>query len=269
MKPIFRWTIGNIHGTTGYQILKESIKSVLRIYEHDFDYFVLYNCEYNDYIKNIEKQFPFVTFLQQKWSDCPIPLEYPSQLIFNNQMKNGSMWKVCPARIRLNAHEIIADNDLILLNRSEIIDEFLNTNDKNLIVQEYYVYLGNYLKHFKSQDQGYNSGFIGLRPFYDFGTLINDFWSQYGELKEFNNGDEQGLLTNVLLQEDCIIGTTKNFIGLHCDGYYINRNFQVPFEFNMLEDIFQRSHVLHFLQANRMSPHIGWHYYKSRKIKFT
>ena len=132
--PIIRWTIGNV-GPLGLRTLFTSISSITKIYKNRFRFFVCHNSLPDDKLRAIKNFLTGteVELYEPKWSECCIPdnlrtiYDNNGNIIFNNGSCGGSLWKVAPARLDLNVHEIILDNDLILFDHLPKIDEFLSS----------------------------------------------------------------------------------------------------------------------------------------------
>ena len=258
--PIIRWTIGNV-GPLGLRTLFTSISSITKIYKNRFRFFVCHNSLPNYKLRSIKNFLTGtkVELYEQKWSECCIPDNLMSiydnngNIIFNNGACGGSLWKVTPARLDLNVHEIILDNDLILFDHLPKIDDFLSSS-KNLCLEDPVVFQGRYGKLFE-RGEAYNSGLIGLPPQYDFGKEVFDFWSKHKvesssfwtgwdwesqqqgkkqrsffsakkqNIFNLNHNDEQGLLTKVLTKDKNYILIKKTEI-IECHS----GNFCVPYQ---------------------------------------
>lgn len=277
MKPIIRWTIGGVKEKNAYRILYYSIKKIIELYSYEFEYFVCYNDVDSDELERIKIKFKNVNFLKQKWQDCPILLNKPKDYNIYKQKLNGSFWKICPPRLRIDRHEIILDNDLIFLKKPDAIQEFLSRNDKNLIIQDCLNYMGNYID--LNENQGYNSGVIGLKPGYDFAKELSQNWVAKKSDYNYDYGEEQGFLTTTLLKTNPIIGSSEDFVGLFSDFIMLNslsveiankykldksgdlkKNEWKLLQNDLLKDIFDNVPVVHFLTANRNN-HDGWNYF--------
>lgn len=275
MKPIIRWTIGGISENNGYKILYHSIRKIVELYSDEFEYFVCYNDVDLNEITKMKIKFKNVKFFEQKWEDCPIQIKKPEKQNIYKQKINGSLWKVCPPRLKINCHEIIIDNDLIFLKKPEAIQEFLSRSDKNLIIQDCMNYMGSYKN--LNEKQGYNSGVLGLRPGYDFAKELQKNWSNK---KECDYDEEQGFLTNTLLDTNPIVGSSEDFVGIFSEYVLLNSlSKKIAEKFNidktndleknkwklldnkLLDEIFKNASVVHFLTANR-NEHKGWNYLK-------
>jgi hypothetical protein len=273
MKPIIRWTIGGVRKRSGYQILLYSIEKIINFYGKEFDYFVCYNDVNNEEINKLKIRYKNVKFLKQKWESCPIRLKEPKKINLLKQKKNGSFWKICPPRLRINSHEIILDNDLLFLKKPKIIDQFLIEN-KNLIIEDCIPYSGDY---FKKGEQTYNSGVIGLCPNYNFHDEIIKYWDTDKNEKTFDYDEEQGFLTYILLKSNPLIGKTENFCGIFSEQILSNslqnhklknKNKFLTHNKKMLNEVFQNAEVVHFLTANR-NQHNAWNYFKNFLLKKT
>lgn len=296
-KPILRWVLGHCN-KHGLSVLNASINSAINLYKSEFNYFVLYNEgveeEKLDLLKN---KYENVNFLKQSWTDLPFNLSKPSYLIASrcdqsqsNQLNNGSFWKLCPPRLSLGVHEILLDNDVVFLKRPALIDEFLNRKDKNLITEDTVSYAGSFEKYL---GRGYNAGVVGLRPEYDF---EKDLLENYELIDQTNESyaEEQGLTIYTLYKTDPLIGSCKDFVGLHCDKIFLSSlkkyegkmregyclfgsrlepwDERVLFKFlsnknscNLLNYVFSTAESIHFLGVNRREKHFGWNYFKSLK----
>jgi hypothetical protein len=280
MKPIIRWTIGNALTNASYEILRESVVAIKKLYHNNFEYFICYN-EGVD-VKKIKVKN--VNLIRQNWEDCPIKLKKPIKInAKTNQKLNGSFWKICPPRLSIDTHEIILDNDLIFLKKPKIIESFLSTNNKNLIIEDSKVYLGEYEKLFENKKQGYNSGVIGLCPGYDFEKDIFNNFNLIDNKEDLDYGQEQGLLMYSLYKTNPLIGSAEDFVGIHAEKIYLNslsssfseyelekikdldRNKFIEINVEILERIFFESEVVHFLESNRKNDHKAWKYFKIRK----
>jgi hypothetical protein len=280
IKPIIRWTIGNALTNSSYEILSNSIKNIIKLYKNEFEYFVCYNDVNVEETNKIKKKFKKVNFLEQKWDDCPLALEKPDETnALTNQKLNGSFWKICPPRLNKNTHEIILDNDLIFIKKPRIIQKFLLEKNKNLIIEDSNTNieqtLGSYAGLLTNKKQGYNSGIIGLSPNYDFKKeIIKNF--QANNKKKLDYAEEQGLLMYTLLQTSPLIGSSKDFVGLHPE--HINKNcisrenIEIlklnnskinlnEINYKLLEMIIKQASSFHFLKANRHD-HKIWKIFK-------
>jgi len=266
-KPIFRWTIGNVGQNIGYECLEYSIKSVLKLYEDTFEYYIFYNNSNVQILREIVGSKP-ISLIKQDWSFCPIPLDI-------NKNKFTALWKVCPARLDINNHEIIIDNDIIMLKKSIEIEEFLSSN-KVMITEDPIKYQGKFSHLFT--DKNYNSGFMGLPPGYDFAKDIREIWKNNNAPQSIDNGDEQGLTTAALCLHDHIFISKEKFMLVHTDGktketFYDESKNQSQNTFEKITNFFSKSFctnidAYHFVGANRTKFHNHWDSFKKQYNSF-
>jgi hypothetical protein len=106
-------------------------------------------------------------------------------------------WKLLPPRLRLDAHELWLDNDVVLCNRLPAIDAWLSSRT-GIITGCLYSLYGKYSEHVQSHIP-VCAGVFGLPPFFDFESRILHL------CKEVLTGtpldkpfDEQGLVAAVV-----------------------------------------------------------------------
>jgi hypothetical protein len=189
MKPLVRWTIGNVN-KTGHEILKKSIRSFKKLYPN-FDYIVCYNeIKYND-----SDKIEGIEYFSQSHECCDIPVK-PFSI---------NAWKLFPPRLRINSYELFLDNDLVIHKKIPQIDEFLN-NDRPLCYGTHDKHrdfpYGRFSNFFSKNENNFilNSGIFGLPPGYDFEKEIIYFINKIS-LKKWEYFDEQGLVAKCLLNK--------------------------------------------------------------------
>lgn len=255
MTPIFRWTVGNVT-RQGMEILEESVFRAMKVYGDDaFEWMICHNGltdEMKTQLRFIVQQRP-IRLVEQSWDDCPIPdnhwtpIRPDGRIEVDGKKCGGTLWKVCPARVDVNRHEIVMDNDIVLLKRVRAIDEFLECEYKTLILEEPIRFYGRY-DFIVDRDDRLNSGLIGFPPGYDFGSELLSNWERYGRLKYLTQADEQGLLMYTLSQQPNIRITKYDIRELLAK--------QGP-------DYTGEEEGLHFVQANRtVTGHRSWIKYK-------
>lgn len=255
-KPLFRWTVGNCL-QQGLDILAESINRTTRTLGIDaWDWVVCYNGLNKDEVQFLTDAIGSrpVRLVSQNWATCPItdncqtPRRKDGSFEYNGNRCGGTLWKVCPARMRMDAHEIVMDNDVVLLNKFPQLDEWLRQTDKSLILEEPIRFYGRYDHLFSAGSANLNSGFMGFPPGFDFGAKIHDLWSQHGRLTNLSQADEQGLLTYALNQIPSMRIKPEQMIEvLHRD---------------MRTTLTGKECGIHFTQANRIPNHHQWGKYK-------
>lgn len=251
-KPLFRWTLGDCL-QQGLDILAESIRRTTQSLGIDrFDWMICHNGlrpEAYEFVKRAIGDRPILMFLQ-RWEDCPIvdntqtPRRKDGSFEWNGARCGGTMWKVCPPRLRPDAHEIIMDNDVILLRGLPEIDRFLECENKALILEEPIRFYGRIDPYFEPGEPYLNSGLMGMPPYYDFGKAITEQWEITGCLSNISQADEQGLLMLTLSQLPSIRIGKKTVVEV------LNRDFKT--KLNGMEA------GIHFTQANRIPNHFQW-----------
>lgn len=254
-KPLFRFTVGNCL-QQGLDVLSESIKITTKVLGvDDWDWMICYNGLSMDNIKFLKEVIGDrpIELMDQKWSDCPIDDEIQSprrkdgSFEWNGTRCGGTLWKVCPPRMRMDAHEIIMDNDIILFRKFKQIDEWLQT-DKMLILEEPIRFYGRYNFLFSKTDTIFlNSGFMGLPPGYDFGREIRENWEQNKELKKLSQADEQALLTYTLSRHSSVRVKKDQMVEILASDWKT--------------EITGQEEGLHFTQVNRIPNHRAWNKY--------
>lgn len=235
LKPLIRWTIGNINKSDGILILKESIKQFKKFYPY-CDFTICYN-----QISSV-----YLYFL-----DTPL---YNQELYNNKELytPKNETWKIYPPRLRLNSHELIIDNDLIITERIPEIDQFFN-NDSTLLLRGSQRYYGKY-DYLIPKNIFINSGIYGMPPNFDFEAKIMHI-CKWDEQKEWEQDrvkglfDDQGIITTCLLDY-------KNTIIIENSNIYNYETKKPPI----------KAKGYHFIDANRKY-HPGWQEFKISGLK--
>lgn len=261
-RPLFRWIIGNCL-PQGIEILSESIETTTKCLGlHNWDWAICYNGITKEEVIGLNEIIDGrpISLIAQNWQTCPVndecqsPRRNDGSYEYDGKRCGGTMWKVCPARMRMDSHEIIMDNDIVVLNKLPQIDEWLSQEEKTLILEEPIRFYGRYDHLFPQNEPFLNSGFIGLPPGYDFGNEILNNWKEHGSLNKLSQADEQGLLVYTLNQMPNIrIKSTEIIEILHRDMNY---------------DLTLKEFGIHFTQANRMPNHPSWKKYKKMKNSY-
>ena len=260
MKPLWRWTVGN---TThqGIEILEESVFRAMKALGRDtFDWVITFNgltAQNRSYIEGKIVQGRPIRLVEQTWSSCPIPdsswspIRVDGKVEVDGKKCGGTLWKVCPPRMRIETHEIVMDNDLVLLRKPPAIQEFLESEYHTLVLEEPIRFYGRYDHLFDQRDR-LNSGLMGYPPGFDFGTEIFKNWEKHGKFRYLTQADEQGLLMYTMFQRPNIRLTKYEIKELLAK--------QAP-------EITGDESGLHFVQANRtVDGHRGWIRYQEMLI---
>ncbi len=231
-KPIARWTIGPVT-PDGFDCLFESIKSFLKFY--DVDPVICFNCNASDLSKtNIR-----LIDQQQFRSSC---IAKPV----------GVAWKLYPARLAIENHEIVIDNDIIFKERIPQIDQFFDGNH-TLLLEDLSRTYGRFEKYVPP---GFciNSGLYGMPPRFDLQKYINfhirEEWelNALGEHKKSVTFDEQGLIALALLD--------------YPNYEIISNNVIANCEYHLIE-----AKAMHFVALNRRQFHRPYRQYKFKNLK--
>ena len=255
-KPLFRFTVGSCL-QQGLDILAESVKRTTTALGIDnWDWLICYNGLSQDQIGFIKKSIGNlpVALFEQHWSTCPVddeaqsPKRADGSLEWNGNYCGGTMWKVCPARMRMESHEIVMDNDIVILKKFPEIDQFLADSQRALILEEPIRFYGRYDALFGAGGPYLNSGFMGFPPGYDFASAIRRTWEANGKLTKITQADEQGLLTYTLsrIPSYRIKSSQVNEV--------LARDFKAK--------ITGQEEAIHFTQSNRITLHRSWRDYK-------
>jgi hypothetical protein len=224
MKPIIRWTIGNVY-TNGYTLLKYSISSFIQHYGNNYRFIVCYN--------NIEKE-------KLNVEDC-VSFYHQKSTLFDG---SGGLWKLTPPRLDKSVPELFVDNDIVFSRKNLKIIEFLE-GDKFLICEDNYKTYGKYMD--KMNEIGkYNTGIFGVPAGYEFEKELVENWKELGSFPYVGSLEEQGLISYTLSRHPHILIDTK-------ECFLINAYLQTKdFCYNWSADMH------HFIGANRNKIH--WHF---------
>lgn len=207
MKPLVRWTIGPAN-EIGYTVLENSVTHFKNLYGDRFDYIICYN-------QISPKRFTFLNTAFHEQSPDHLPINPLSV-----------SWKLYPPRLRINAHEICIDSDILLLKPLEEIEYFLK-EDSTLLYEglKRNFTLGQYKKHLGA-DVSINSGIYGMPPGFDFKQKILhalEIENQTEWTKCYNREttfDEQGLVASILYNYK------KVLLYLNVKFQYVNLEYQ-------------------------------------------
>lgn len=248
MKPLIRWTFGMVKAP-GEEVLQIASKRFKVLYP-EFDYVICYNnlrTDARNYWKGISRSPDQLTRLkkmgvdlyEQKSDDLDYPLmpvEFPSGW-------KGSMpgwgWKLCPPRLRPEAHELWVDNDILIRERLPEIDEWL-ASDKPMIAEGHHSndkYYGDFAS-LVPKGSMYSAGFFGLPPHFDFGSKIAERCQQVLKGEPLGYYDEQGLVASIITSEDHIISRSVKIIKRAATRPYPK--------------------AMHFIAANRFHTNNDW-----------
>lgn len=239
-KPLIRWILGPVCHT-GLEILQYSVKKMKLLYP-DCNLMICHNQlkkEHIDFIKRLN-----IDLYEQK----PLLTRVPKNE-FNVH------WKIYPPRVSIDTHEICIDNDIILEDRLEEIDLFLQS-DGVLMYQGIHGYYGMYENQIDFNGIFYNSGIFGVPPKYDLEQRIESVFES--ENKEWSNNkfDEQGLICSILSTHHKIYTIPLTSIPIVEKSFEIEKTKRNPL-----------CKGYHFVGANLHKDHKGWTDYITTKPK--
>lgn len=227
MKPILRYTVSNVK-RSGFICLAESIRLMKKLY--DFDIFICYN--------NLTKdQFEFIQTLEVNLIEAQ-----PFSLPLEPRVEN---WKLYPPRIDISRHEIVIDNDYLLIKKLEEIDKFLES-DLFLLSEDNDRNLGQFSARSDFR-MGVNSGLYGMPPHYNFQLELANFLTDVEEWSP--RFDDQGILS-------CLFQTKPHILIPLCKVPFICSDYRLRAD----------TYGYHFVQVNRIDHHIGWNDYLRKKL---
>jgi len=291
MKPVFRWTVGNCTDQ-GIEILCESVRRAVQIYEDQFDWRIYHNNlkpkQLVDLVHLADDDISTaginIGMVEQNYRNLPIPqssMGSPvsgSEFDWDGSRVGGTLWKICPARENVRVHEIIMDNDVILTDRLPEIDAFLES-DKFLILQDNVKFYGLFSNYVESE-VALNTGLIGMPPHNYFADDISEMFYQAQSGNDHYNfdcltqADEQGMIAAVISKKDHIVIPNTVVVELLARTSEQRRNSgrgggdgttkkHLTSYRRFCESIFSpERRGYHFCQANRTEAHFAWELYK-------
>lgn len=165
-KPLVRWSVGDSTPQGFDAFVETTIRTPMALGSR-FDYLICSNAvnmkgdiEYVGKRQSIEVK-------QITWDAFPLPACTCQP---NPTDRQGSFWKMCPPRLRIDAHEILLDADVIIRACPPQFEEFLASNKPMISMEDLRCY-GKYYTHFYG-DRGYNAGIIGLPPISTLGRSL-------------------------------------------------------------------------------------------------
>jgi hypothetical protein len=237
MRPLIRYTLGKV-SKSGWETLSESIRLIKKIYP-EFDLVVCYNNLNAEEIRRLESfDVPIL--------DQSLHSHVMNFVDENNGWVRNFFWKLIPQRLRIDAHELWVDNDIVFFDRVDVIDNWLNQST-GIISEGFnkdYGRFGSY-PELKNKEEAYCAGFFGLPPHFDFATEIKKLAGD----EPLKNFDEQGLVSLVVSRfENYIVARPRNLVLLS--------------ETWKPQDDFWFPKGIHFARVNCCDSHVSWRTYK-------
>ena len=236
MRPLMRWTMGGNVSEAGWECLSESIRITPKVYP-EFDYVVCYNNMTPDKLKRLQSFG--VDLYEQTEDQIGVSFEFDQS---TTESVGNHAWKLCPLRLRPDAHEIWVDNDIILWERIPEIEQFL-ADGLPIVSQTWSRELYGSFDSDIPKGCSICAGFFGLPPNYPFQQIIDSLLVGKGPLKNY---DEQGMIASM------IVNNKDGWIGIH------------PFHLNQLgwwERVKKLPMGGHFIRLNT-GTNLSWETYK-------
>lgn len=274
-RPLLRIILGRT-SKDGYEVTYYNVRSIMKCYGTDkFDLFICHNNLNQKRLRILEEKLQSIKipirFYKQNNSETLLPIKFSKHLdaTIHHNISHGSFWKICPARIRPECHEIIIDNDIVFLKALPEIETFLQDTIP-LTLEDSSIHMGVFEKTKDFNNcASLNSGIIGLPPNYNFEKKIYDTWESMNITKNVNGSDEQGLLTSILSKGNHIMIPRSHVMGLHPEKLHINafssgtptysilkrkkeRDF-ISYSRIDIHQLAQKTFAFHFYQINRSS----------------
>lgn len=193
-KPLVKWIIGPV-SNSGFDCLMFSICSFRKIYGDEFDYRICYN--------NLNKE-QFI-----KLNNSGVDVYNANDFIKSvnwPRPRFGPIWKLFTPRLRIHAHELHLDNDVVIRKRIPKIDDFLTSNNTFLISEAIERKKGIF-ENKVNPGLKFNTGIFGMPPNYNF---FNDLEKSIRNVSEWETWfDEQGLISYLIQNLNYILISTK------------------------------------------------------------
>lgn len=182
MKTLIRWTTCE-STKEGRRCLHTAVRSMKKLIS-DADYVICHN----NIPPHLRTTLPKIPLLSQ--DTCVNALPEPPK---------GPAWKLYPPRLRLNSHEIMLDNDLIIYKMPPLFNEFLESSNLIVVTEAYRRSYSGPLERLIPSGFNINSGVLCLPPGFDFKSRLEKEINTYG-LEWNDHFDEQTLVAYVLSQ---------------------------------------------------------------------
>jgi len=127
MKPLARWTIGCVL-PHGIDVLRSSVRSFHRLYP-EYDIIICWNNLDGQQLNRV-KLMGFEMH-EQKESDSVYPLcevKKARERSCKTHGMPGWGWKLSPPRLRIEAHELWADNDIIFVKEQPTLTKWVRSD---------------------------------------------------------------------------------------------------------------------------------------------
>jgi hypothetical protein len=152
---LVRWTIGGNVKPAGFTCLKLSVMNFQLLYPRAILY-ICYNGLHESQVSQLQ--------------DLPASLINQEYTRFVGETPIGVAWKLRPPRLSIAEYEVFIDNDLILRERLDEIDRWVNTGS-TLVLESESRHYGTFARHIPNQYR-INSGLFGVPPGFNLESYI-------------------------------------------------------------------------------------------------
>lgn len=235
-----RWTVGDV-SSRGWEALRLSVHCAFRLFGDRASYLVCVNTVPLSAAQALTGPLPeAVEFRAVTLADLPPVLAGR----LDPAMAEGVGWKLIPAQVWPDRHELALDNDCILWDQPAALRQFLARTDATLMAEDVDRCLGQF------QDEpavpgAVNSGIRGLPPGFALAPALARVLAQRETLQLKSELDEQGLQAAALHRESPCLLVSKEEVSI-CSPFW-------PRQTEL------GSCGAHFVGLN--SRHLPWHYY--------
>jgi FkbM family methyltransferase len=234
MKPIWRWTIGDVR-PIGFRLLARSVRMAQQTFGKDtWEWVISHNNLNNEQLRQV----------------CDVADTYGVRLIDNTNVpfpisgRGPTLWKLTPPRLDINRHEIVCDNDIVIFKSIDVIEKFLASDRHCILCNDPFPSraFGRFHNNMDT-DERYHSGLYGLPPGFNFQEALDYYHtgSLYGYF------DEQGLICSALHKQPLLRISASDLVVLLPAGE-VTADGERPYASPGTECGY------HFVQSNR-NPH--------------
>lgn len=181
MRLAVRWNIG-AGSEEGDQALRQSIACWRREFKEDCHYAVCYNSRNTPIVPDW-----VACYSQEKWiTSLPLP-------------PTGPAWKLYPARLFDNMHELVIDNDVVITSIPPLIEKWLSQG--GLLCSQAYKRNYGQFDNRVPKNVLINSGILGFPPGFDFHQEIVRMIREVGLKSWESHFCEQGCVASIFSEQ--------------------------------------------------------------------
>lgn len=170
----------------GLKCLKLSVKLAKKIFP-ECDFAICYNQINSETLQQL-KTLNVELFDSEKFTES---------FFIKPEYGQNVHWKLYPPRLKLNAHELFLDNDVILFKRPKEINDFFNSNIAVMLEGIVYENHGQF-NEITPRGLKINSGIFGLPPNFDINKKASQLCRENGINKWEHRMDEQGMVATTI-----------------------------------------------------------------------